>query len=216
MVRRNSKNLATRNNSCKNTHAKKAPQGAGFVRIIAGKWRGRKLPVKNVEGLRPTTDSVKETLFNWLCGDVYQAKCLDVFAGSGSLGLEALSRQAEHVTFLELDKGAATQIQQNILTLGIENAALHNTDALTFLSRQDKSSSNQTFDLVFIDPPFRKDLLCDVISHLEDKNWLCDHALIYIEAEKELGTPDVPVNWEIYKEKHAGQVSFRLYKREKK
>lgn len=199
--------------------------GTGFVRIIAGKWRGRKIPVKNVQGLRPTTDSVKETVFNWLCADLYQARCLDVFAGSGSLGLEALSRQAEHVTFLELDKNAAKQIQENMITLDIDNATLYNTDAITYLSNQGKALPLQgrnledkapVFDLVFIDPPFRKDLLCDVISHLEHKGWLADIALIYIEAEKELGVPDVPVHWEMLKEKHAGQVSYRLYKREKK
>ncbi|KKD61519.1 16S rRNA methyltransferase [Grimontia sp. AD028] len=211
MVRRNPKNTANRNTGRGNASAANAGGGSGFVRIIAGKWRGRKLPVKNVEGLRPTTDRVKETVFNWLAADLYEARCLDVFAGSGGLGLEALSRQAEQVTLLELDKGAATQISQNLNTLKADNATVHNTDALSYLSNK-----GQPFDVVFIDPPFRKDLLSDVISKLEQNGWLSHNALIYIEAEKELGQPVVPTHWDMIKEKHAGQVSFRLYQREEK
>ncbi|EOD81793.1 16S rRNA (guanine(966)-N(2))-methyltransferase [Grimontia indica] len=211
MVRRNPKNPANRNIGRGNASAANAGGGSGFVRIIAGKWRGRKLPVKNVEGLRPTTDRVKETVFNWLAADLYEARCLDVFAGSGGLGLEALSRQAEQVTLLELDKGAATQISQNLNTLKADNATVHNTDALSYLSNK-----GQPFDVVFIDPPFRKDLLSDIISKLEQNGWLSHNALIYIEAEKELGQPVVPTHWDMIKEKHAGQVSFRLYQREEK
>lgn len=211
MVRRNPKNPASRNSGRGNASPANSGGGSGFARIIAGKWRGRKLPVKNVEGLRPTTDRVKETVFNWLAADLYEARCLDVFAGSGGLGLEALSRQAEQVTLLELDKGAATQISQNLATLKADNAVVHNTDALTFLSKP-----GQPFDVVFIDPPFRKDLLSDVFSKLEQNGWLSHNALIYIEAERELGLPEVPTHWDMIKEKHAGQVSFRLYQREEK
>lgn len=211
MVRRNPKNPANRNTGRRLASTANTGGGTGFVRIISGKWRGRKLPVKNVEGLRPTTDRVKETVFNWLTADLYEARCLDVFAGSGGLGLEALSRHAGHVTLLELDKGAATQISQNLNTLKADNATVHNTDALTYLSNQ-----GQPFDVVFIDPPFRKDLLGDVINKLEHNGWLSHNALVYIEAEKELGQPVVPAHWDMIKEKHAGQVSFRLYQREEK
>lgn len=211
MLRRNPKNRATPNNSCGNKKSTNADKNAGFVRIIAGKWRGRKLAVKNLDGLRPTTDRVKETVFNWLAPSLYQAKCLDIFAGTGSLGLEALSRQASHVTFVELDKIAAEQIREHFSLLDAKNATLHNTDAISYLSKQ-----GECFDLVFIDPPFRKDLLCDVIHHLEHNGWLAENALIYIEAEKELSALEVPMNWKILKEKHAGQVSFRLYQREMK
>ncbi|WP_407331713.1 16S rRNA (guanine(966)-N(2))-methyltransferase RsmD [Enterovibrio sp. 27052020O] len=211
MVRRNPKNPAKQPNGRGNHPSSNAGGGSGFVRIISGKWRGRKLPVKNVEGLRPTTDRVKETVFNWLAADLYQAKCLDVFAGSGGLGLEALSRQADHVTLLELDKGAAAQINLNLATLNADNATVHNTDALQYLSQ-----TGRPFDVVFIDPPFRKDLLSDVLNKLEHNGWLNKNALIYIEAEKELGVPDVPAHWDMIKEKHAGQVSFRLYQREEK
>ncbi|HIF9340998.1 TPA: 16S rRNA (guanine(966)-N(2))-methyltransferase RsmD [Photobacterium damselae] len=190
----------------------KKPQNnrqSGFVRIISGQWRGRKLPVHDVEGLRPTTDRVKETLFNWLAQDIYQAKCLDLFAGSGSLSFEALSRGAESLTMIELDQKAAAQLKQNLTAIGATNATLHNTNSVNFLNQ-----AGTPHDLVFIDPPFRKDLIQQVITALEDNHWLSPNALIYIEAEKELGSIDVPPSWHLYREKTAGQVCYRLFIRE--
>ncbi|MCW8329523.1 16S rRNA (guanine(966)-N(2))-methyltransferase RsmD [Photobacterium sp. SDRW27] len=181
----------------------------GFVRIISGRWRGRKLPVHDVEGLRPTTDRVKETVFNWLAPDIHEAKCLDLFTGSGSLSFEALSRGAHSVTMLELDKKAADQLEKNRLTVGADNAKIHQTDSLAFLSQ-----SGTPHDIVFIDPPFRKNLLQEVITLLETNGWLAPHAIIYIEAEKELGDPDTPAHWHLHKEKTAGQVCYRLFERE--
>ena len=107
----------------------------GFVRIISGLWRGRKLPVHDAEGLRPTTDRVKETLFNWLAQDVPQAKCLDLFAGSGGLGFESASRQAELVTMIELNPQAFQQLQKNVSSLNANNIHVVNTDALSFLQQ---------------------------------------------------------------------------------
>ncbi|MGF1868533.1 16S rRNA (guanine(966)-N(2))-methyltransferase RsmD [Photobacterium indicum] len=182
----------------------------GFVRIISGQWRGRKLPVHDVEGLRPTTDRVKETVFNWLAQDIYQAKCLDLFTGSGGLSFEALSRGAESITMLELDKKAANQLQQNLTTLGATNANVLNTDSLKYLAQ-----TGTPHDLVFIDPPFRKDLIQNVIDLLEANNWLTPHAMIYIEAEKELGEIVTPSHWRLHREKIAGQVCYRLFEREK-
>lgn len=182
----------------------------GFVRIISGRWRGRKLPVHDVEGLRPTTDRVKETVFNWLAQDIIDANCLDLFTGSGSLSFEALSRGARHVTMLELDRTAAQQLEKNRQTIGADNATIHNSDSLMFLKQQPATP----FDVVFIDPPFRKELLQQVISLLEQNQWLAPHAVIYIEAEKELGTPDTPADWHLHREKTAGQVCYRLYTRE--
>jgi 16S rRNA (guanine966-N2)-methyltransferase len=182
----------------------------GFVRIISGQWRGRKLPVHDVEGLRPTTDRVKETVFNWLAQDIYQAKCLDLFAGSGGLSFEALSRGAESITMLELDKKAANQLQQNLTTVGATNANVLNTDSLKYLAQ-----TGTPHDLVFIDPPFRKDLIQNVIDLLEANNWLTPHAMIYIEAEKELGEIVTPSHWRLHREKIAGQVCYRLFEREK-
>ncbi|MCG9779105.1 16S rRNA (guanine(966)-N(2))-methyltransferase RsmD [Photobacterium damselae] len=190
----------------------KKPQNnrqSGFVRIISGQWRGRKLPVHDVEGLRPTTDRVKETLFNWLAQDIYQAKCLDLFAGSGSLSFEALSRGAESLTMIELDQKAAAQLKQNLTAIGATNATLHNTNSVNFLNQ-----AGTPHDLVFIDPPFRQDLIQQVIAALEANHWLSPNALIYIEAEKELGSIDVPPSWHLYREKTAGQVCYRLFIRE--
>lgn len=190
----------------------KKPQNnrqSGFVRIISGQWRGRKLPVHDVEGLRPTTDRVKETLFNWLAQDIYQAKCLDLFAGSGSLSFEALSRGAESLTMIELDPKAAAQLKQNLTAIGATNATLHNTNSVNFLNQ-----AGTPHDLAFIDPPFRKDLIQQVIAALEANHWLSPNALIYIEAEKELGSIDVPPSWHLYREKTAGQVCYRLFIRE--
>ncbi|MDC2826433.1 16S rRNA (guanine(966)-N(2))-methyltransferase RsmD [Rodentibacter pneumotropicus] len=181
----------------------------GEVRIIAGVWRGRKLPVLNAEGLRPTGDRVKETLFNWLMPYIHNAKCLDGFAGSGSLGIEALSRQAEKVTFLEKDKTVAHQLKKNLQTLKCtaEQAQVLNQSCLDFL----KQVQNQPrFDVVFLDPPFHFGLAEQAIRLLAENNWLYPNALIYVETEKEnhLNTPE---NWTLLKEKTTGMVSYRLY-----
>lgn len=124
-------------------------QALGEVRIIAGLWRGRKLPVLNAEGLRPTTDRVKETLFNWLMMDIAESRCLDCFAGSGSLGIEALSRQAQAVVFLEKFANAANQLKKNLQALKTEKGKVFNTDSLLFLAQK---NSEAPFDIVFIDP----------------------------------------------------------------
>ena len=184
-------------------------QAKGEVRIIAGLWRGRKLPVLNAEGLRPTGDRVKETLFNWLMPYIHQAECLDGFAGSGALGFEALSRQAKKVTFLELDKTVANQLKKNLQTLkcSAEQADVINQSSLDFL----KQIQNQPhFDVVFLDPPFHFGLAEQAISLLAENNWLRPNALIYVETEKDkpLITPE---NWTLLKEKNTGMVSYRLY-----
>lgn len=185
------------------------PSQNGFIRIIGGKFRGRKLPVKDVEGLRPTTDRVKETLFNWLMNDTRDSQVLDCFAGSGGLGFEALSRFAESVTFLEKDKIAFEQLNKNINTIATTNANAIHTDTLAWLDRP----SSQQFNLVLIDPPFRKGLAEPVCTLLEQQQWLTSEALIYIEVEQELAL-SVPSHWELIKEKTAGQVSYRLYARQ--
>lgn len=193
------------------THRSSSPKsGGGFVRIISGRWRGRKLPVHDVEGLRPTTDRVKETVFNWLAQDIPHARCLDLFAGSGGLGFEALSRSAEKVVMLELDKKAHQQLINNIKTLQSDDVEAINTDALSYLT-----NPGTPFDVVFIDPPFRKDLLTNTITQLENNGWLTDNAMIYIETEKELSDIETPAHWRLHREKIAGQVCYRLYEREK-
>ena len=183
--------------------------GSGQIRIIGGQWRGRKLPVPDSPGLRPTTDRVRETLFNWLAPSMVDARCLDCFAGSGALGLEALSRYAASTTLLEMERHVAQQLQKNLATLKAENGKVVNTNTLTYLNQ-----SGTPHDVVFVDPPFRKGLLEETLNLLEVNGWLADGALIYVESEVENGMPPVPANWELHREKIAGQVAYRLYHRE--
>ncbi|MGU3525496.1 16S rRNA (guanine(966)-N(2))-methyltransferase [Enterobacteriaceae bacterium C23F] len=183
--------------------------GSGQIRIIGGQWRGRKLPVPDSPGLRPTTDRVRETLFNWLAPHMVDARCLDCFAGSGALGLEALSRYAGSATLLEMERHVAQQLQKNLATLNARNAQVVNTNSLTFLAQ-----AGTPHDVVFIDPPFRKGLLEETLTLLENNGWLADDALIYVESEVENGLPPVPAHWELHREKVAGQVAYRLYHRE--
>ena len=183
----------------------------GFIRIISGQFRGRKLAVKNVPGLRPTTDRIKETVFNWLMQDTRDANVLDCFAGSGGLGFEALSRFASNTTFIELDSSALKQLKINISALKIENAQVKNTNTLTFLEQK---NAEEPFDLVFVDPPFRQNLAQTTCNYLEKNSWLSLQALIYLEVETDLNTFTPPDNWLLIKEKKAGQVFCRLYQRQ--
>lgn len=189
----------------------KKPQstGTGQIRIIGGQWRGRKLPVPDSPGLRPTTDRVRETLFNWLAPSMVDATVLDCFAGSGALGLEALSRYASRATLLEMDRNVSQQLQKNLVTLKATNGKVVNTNTLNFLAQP-----GEPHTVVFVDPPFRKGLLDDTLALLENNRWLADEALIYVESEVENGMPAVPANWSLHREKVAGQVAYRLYSRE--
>ena len=186
---------------------KQTSKAMGEVRVIAGLWRGRKLPVLNAEGLRPTTDRVKETLFNWLMMDVANARCLDCFAGSGSLGIEALSRQAQAVVFLEKFANAAQQLKKNLASLKTDKGTVINTDTLTYLSQK---NSTEPFEIIFIDPPFHHNLVPQVLTLLQQNNWLAENALIYVETEKNHPPLLLAENWQIIKEKSAGIVTSRL------
>jgi len=183
--------------------------GSGQIRIIGGQWRGRKLPVPDSPGLRPTTDRVRETLFNWLAPTMVDARCLDCFAGSGALGLEALSRYAASATLLEMERHVAQQLQKNLATLKAPHGKVVNTNTLTYLNQ-----GGTPHDVVFVDPPFRKGLLEETLNLLEENGWLANSALIYVESEVENGLPPVPNSWDLYREKIAGQVAYRLYHRE--
>ncbi|MGK2888358.1 MAG: 16S rRNA (guanine(966)-N(2))-methyltransferase [Candidatus Malihini olakiniferum] len=189
---------------------KNAPaQQAGQIRIIGGQWRGRKLPVPDSPGLRPTTDRVRETLFNWLAPVIQQARCLDGFAGSGALGFEALSRYAAHVTLLENERIVARQLERNAVLLKTDNARIINANTLNWLAQ-----AGEPYDVVFLDPPFRRDLLNQMLTLLEQQGWLAPEALIYVETEAENGELEIPVTWTLHREKFAGQVVYRLYTRQ--
>ncbi|AOM42101.1 16S rRNA (guanine(966)-N(2))-methyltransferase [Xenorhabdus hominickii] len=186
----------------------KKPQRAslGQIRIIGGKWRGRKLPVLDSDGLRPTTDRVRETLFNWLMPTIQGARCLDCFSGSGALGLESLSRYADYATFIEYDHNVAKQLSANLALLKAENANVVQGNALQYLN-----GAGTPFDVIFLDPPFRKGMLTETINLLESNGWLAEESWIYVEAESESAATEVPPNWQLHREKVAGQVAYRLY-----
>jgi 16S rRNA (guanine966-N2)-methyltransferase len=183
-------------------------KGRNFLRIIGGKWRGRKLAFPSIDGLRPTGDRIRETLFNWLTAELPGSHCLDLFAGSGALGLEALSRGASRVTLLEKDRNAAHQLQQHLITLESTDGEVIHSDSLTWLKQP-----ASPVDIVFIDPPFQADLWQSVCEALESGDWLKSGSAIYIETPKDKPF-SAPHNWQLHREKHSGQVSYRLYFRD--
>lgn len=193
--------MSKANNKKPSSHSNK-----GSIRIISGQHRGRKLPVVLADGLRPTTDRVKETVFNWLMPYMQQSRCLDCFSGAGSLGFEALSRGAKTVTLIELNKVAAKQLNENKQLLCANNLDVIQDDSLNYLK-----NTNDIFDIVFIDPPFRQDLINTTLALL-NQGRLAENALVYLEMEKDASHIEIPENWRCLKEKTAGQVNYRLYK----
>ena len=190
------------------------------VRIIAGQWRGRKLAfASDVQGLRPTPDRTRETLFNWLQGSLYEARCLDLFAGSGALGFEALSRGAAEVTFVEKHPRVAVQLEENCGLLKVKNDTAHvvHTDAFGFLQtvlgRDDLQSQ---YDLIFLDPPFHQDLLPKIVPLLEQYALLAASGMLYIEyAVEEAIEVEYMLKascFVLHKQNKAGKVVSCLYK----
>lgn len=177
---------------------------SGAVRIIAGRWRGRKVRLAADTELRPTPDRVRETLFNWLMPYISGARCLDLFAGSGVLGLEALSRGAADVCFVERSTPAARQIEATLLEFDCLDAHVVNKDAMHFLR-----DSPWPFDLVLADPPFGSLDLGNLCTLLAD-GWLAPGAHIYLELSRRDALPELPPDWTLEREKTAGQVRFAL------
>ena len=187
--------------------AKAAParQAGGKLRIIGGQWRGRHLPFPAVPGLRPTGDRVRETLFNWLMPYLPGARCLDLFAGSGALGLEALSRGAAHVDFVDSSDAVSRMLREQVAVLGsADRAEIHRSDALTWLG-----SATGTYDIVFLDPPFSAGLLGDCSTALVDAGVLSPGALVYREYPSG-ESPALPAGWSEHRGKRAGDVFFQL------
>ena len=183
---------------------------SGQVRVIGGEWRGRKLAVPDAEGLRPTPDRVRETLFNWLQFSIAGKTCLDAFTGSGALAVEALSRGAVEVTAIERDIKVTKQLSKLLSPLAGERLKLINADALSWLEQQPA----QPFEVVFLDPPFGLPLLEPACQLLEEKGWLVENALIYVEqAKQQAGLVHLPANWILQKDKQVGDVHFSLYTR---
>ena len=180
----------------------------GKLRIIGGEFRRRQLPVLDSPGLRPTPDRVRETLFNWLGQQLYGQQVLDLFAGTGALGIEALSRGAAWVDFVERDPRVAAQLSTNLTSLNITASAVHVNDVQAYLARPTKP-----YTLVFLDPPFHQQLASPCCSTLENSGWLDNEAMIYLETETVLA-PNVPANWLLHRETQAGESTARLYQRQ--
>lgn len=186
------------------------PTATGQLRIIGGLWRGRKLGFPDIEGLRPTGDRIRETLFNWLAPEIQGARCLDLFAGSGALGIEALSRGASTSLMVERDNTAAAHLKGNLALLKADHGKVINAEAITWLKQK---NTDAPYHIVFIDPPFQLKLWQAVIEALEEGNWLAENATIYIESGRD-DHYQPPINWQLHRDKYAGAVSYRLYYRE--
>ena len=178
---------------------------SGRLRIVAGKWRSRLLPIADEPGLRPTSERIRETLFNWLASTIEGSRCLDLFAGSGALGLEALSRGAGEVVFVENSARAAAALKEAVNMLEASGARIRKADAIKYLK-----SEPEPFDIVFLDPPFAADLLEDLCRLLSEGNWLAEGARVYLEQNRERPLPELPDGWTILNEKTAGQVRYAL------
>jgi 16S rRNA (guanine966-N2)-methyltransferase len=181
----------------------------GFVRIIAGKWRSRRLKVAEVKDLRPTPDRVRETLFNWLMPVIEGAHCLDLFAGSGVLGFEALSRGAAYVVMVDQSPAVVKLLQQQLDEFGADNALIYQAKVPTQLR-----PVTRPFDIVFLDPPYEADLLLPSCYYLEEQGFLADKAYIYLEARRGILDNELPSNWQLIKSQRAGEVAYHLARRE--
>jgi 16S rRNA (guanine966-N2)-methyltransferase len=181
----------------------------GKIRIIGGIWRGRKLEVPDKSGLRPTPDRVRETLFNWLAMHLPESRCLDLFAGSGALGIEAISRGAKQAILVEKEYDIVQSLKEQVTVLATNKVEIICANALAFLKK-----TASAFDIVFLDPPFDdSDLLIQSCILLEQQGWLNPHALMYLEMKRGLALPNLPDNWQIIRQQTAGKIAFFLVAR---
>ena len=176
------------------------------VRIISGIFNGKKLNVLDLEGLRPTPEKVRETIFSWIGNRICQARVLDLFAGSGALGLEAVSRGAASVCLIEKDQKNAANLKSQLKSFKDLNATLINADAINFLE-----NSNDVFDIVFIDPPYKLNLISPSLELLLSRNLITQDSFIYVEMRN--GSNETVPGYEIIKEEVQGQVKYALLKK---
>ncbi|MBK8161920.1 MAG: 16S rRNA (guanine(966)-N(2))-methyltransferase RsmD [Gammaproteobacteria bacterium] len=189
-----------------------AAGGSGRLRIIGGRWRSRRIEFAAAAGVRPTADRIRETLFNWLRDIIPGARCLDLYAGSGALGFEALSRGAHRVVFVDQDVRVIQQLQANAELLGTQDAEIVWSDALEYLA----ACRSGPFDVVFLDPPFRDDVIKEACLSLERYGLLSSPAWVYLETDHRLPPPGLPDNWRRLHDKSAGQVAYRMARRDAK
>lgn len=182
------------------------------LRIVAGEWRGRRLRFPAGTTIRPTPDRVRETLFNWLGPSIRDARVLDLFAGSGALGLEALSRGARSAVFVDADPRCVTALRERLVEWGAGGGEVLRADALAWLARAPGTPS-APFDLVFVDPPFAAGLLAAACDRLESGGWLAPGARVYLEAPARDPLPALPAGWELLRSGVAGEVGYHLARR---
>lgn len=191
---------------------RKVKKGAKYpecVRIIGGLWRGRRIPVLSVAGLRPTPDRVRETLFNWLQLEIKGARVLDAFAGTGALGFESASRGAQSVTLIERDEQAFSQLVNIKKILACDQVKLIQGNALDILQ-----NINQVFDIIFLDPPFLENHLYAAIEKIHQNQIIKNSGWIYIETGESLNLEKIPKQWQMKQSKKAGQVYYYLFRHE--
>ena len=198
----------------RNKAGNKFDQGPSQVRIIGGQWRSRKLSFPVLDGLRPTPDRVRETRFNWLQSTIPGARCLDLFSGSGALGFEALSRGADHCTFIDIAPASCQALRDNLKKLECDSAEVLQRDAMQWLRQLPdavEGTNTLQFDVIFIDPPFNKDLCEQICQLMVEKKIISERGFIYIETERR--APRVN-HWPLHREKTSGQVQYRLYQQD--
>jgi len=178
----------------------------GRLRIVAGKWRSRLLDIADAPGLRPTSERVRETLFNWLAPLVEGSRCLDLFAGTGALGFEALSRGAASVVFVDSSRRAIRAIEKSARELQAAGVDIHCTDAMDYL----RGAAPASFDIVFLDPPFADDRLEDVCRQIDERGILAPGGRIYLEQDRAKPETPLPGRWRMLRNKAAGNVRFML------
>ena len=201
---RNNRTIASRG-------GRSAAAGRSEIRIIGGEWRGRKLHFPQAVGLRPTPDRVRETVFNWLQFDIAGTHCLDLFAGSGALGFEALSRGAAEGVFVEREPAAAAAIRNTLAALRCDRGRVEQQDAFRFLAT---AATPQPFDIVFLDPPYDERWLERAADALEQSGLLTPSARIYLEDAAARGAPRLPPGWALLRSKTAGDVGYHLARRD--
>jgi len=179
------------------------------LRIIGGELRSRKIGFPDIEALRPTSDRIRETLFNWLQDCIRASECLDLFAGSGALGIEALSRGAQRAVFVESNRQVYAALQENLQRLNLENGEAINAEAAQW--QKTCGDTAQQFDIVFLDPPFSDDNIYEVCGRLDGCGCLKSKSKVYVESGLQLEDSDLPKNWTRFKHKQAGQVYYYLF-----
>ncbi|WP_166266828.1 16S rRNA (guanine(966)-N(2))-methyltransferase RsmD [Marinobacter caseinilyticus] len=181
---------------------------SGELRIIGGEWRSRRLLFPDAGGVRPTPARTRETLFNWLTYHLAGSRCLDLFAGSGALGLEALSRGASHATLIDHTPALSNALKRNLEALKSDRG----TVLCQSVEHQLKQVAAEPFDIVFIDPPFRQGWLETLLPLLDANGWVAAGGWVYVEHESELNTPAAPESWHLHRQKTAGQVTYSLFR----